>query len=133
MQGACLCGEVTVTVPDRTDISACHCCMCRRWGGGPFLAVLCGSDVQIDGQAAVSAFASSEWAERGFCSRCGTHLYYRFVAANEYAFSAGLFQDGLELTLKEEIYIDSKPAGYAFAGERERLTEAQVLAKYAPD
>lgn len=133
MKGACLCGAVNVTVPDNTHISACHCGMCRRWGGGPLLAVHCGSDVQIAGAEAVTAFASSEWAERAFCSRCGTHLYYRFVPADEYAFSAGLFQDGPELMLEEEIFIDSKPVGYAFAGDIEKLTEAQVMAKYQMD
>lgn len=133
MKGACLCGAVTVTVPDNTQISACHCGMCRRWGGGPLLVVHCGSDVQVEGADAVTTFASSDWAERAFCSCCGTHLYYRLVPANEYALAAGLFQDGPELMLEEEIYIDSKPSGYAFAGDAQKLTEAQVMAKYAPD
>ena len=33
--------------------------------------------------------------------------------------------DGLELT--HEVYVDHKPAGHAFAGERKRMTEAEVL------
>lgn len=35
MKGHCLCKAVTVTAPDKADMSACHCSTCRRWGGGP--------------------------------------------------------------------------------------------------
>jgi len=33
---------------------------CRRWGGGPLLAVRCGSDVTIEGAGAVGVFDSSQ-------------------------------------------------------------------------
>jgi hypothetical protein len=34
--------------------------------------------------------------------------------------------------LAEEIFIDEKPGYYDFAGERDRLTAAEVRAKYSP-
>jgi len=34
-------------------------------------------------------------------------------------------------TFAEEIFIDEKPALYAFAGERSRKTGAQVIAEFA--
>ncbi|MGB5961886.1 MAG: hypothetical protein WBG73_14560 [Coleofasciculaceae cyanobacterium] len=49
MDGNCLCGAITVKTPDKTTIDACHCGMCRRWGGSPALGIPCGSDVEIDG------------------------------------------------------------------------------------
>ena len=49
MDGKCLCGKITLSTPDRSDLDACHCGMCRRWGGGPALMIACGSAVQIDG------------------------------------------------------------------------------------
>lgn len=130
MQGQCLCGAVTISAETNTHVDACHCGMCRRWGGGPLLAVSCGSNVQIEGKENVSIYDSSEWAERGFCRHCGTHLFYRFKSADAYAVPAGLFQDQEQLALAEQIYIDSKPAYYAFANVTPLLTEAEVLRRF---
>lgn len=132
MKGTCLCGAVCITAPDHLSMSACHCTMCQRWGGGPLLSVHCGSTPTITGSEHVSVFESSDWAERGFCSKCGTHLYYRLVAANEYVVPAGFFQDGTQFRFEEQIFIDSKPAYYEFANETAQLTGAEVFAKYAP-
>lgn len=130
MQGQCLCGAVTVTARHNTHVEACHCGMCRRWGGGPLLAISCGSDVQFTGKEQVSVYESSEWAERGFCRHCGTHLFYRFKSADSYALPAGLFQSQASLALTEQIYIDSKPDYYAFANDTPVLTEAEVLKRF---
>jgi len=33
--GSCLCGAVSVTANNAsTKVGACHCGMCRKWGGG---------------------------------------------------------------------------------------------------
>jgi hypothetical protein len=106
--------------------------MCQRWGGGPLLAVHCGSEVVITGLPNVTVFQSSEWAERGFCASCGTHLYYRLRAANEYIVPVGLFRDGTQFRFDEQIFVDQKPSYYEFANSTARLTEAEVFAKYAP-
>jgi hypothetical protein len=133
MKGHCLCGAVTITAPDTSVMDACHCTMCRRWGGGPLLSVHCPADMQIEGREHIRAWRSSEWAERAFCGRCGTHLYYRLLSGGDYfAVPAGLFQDGTEFTLREQIFIDEKPAGYDFANDTPKLTGAEVFAKYLP-
>lgn len=132
MEGKCLCGAITVTTPDKQHVDACHCGMCRRWGGGPALGVLCGTDVQIDGADKVKAYRSSEWAERAFCSECGTHIYYKLLATGDYFVPAGLFQDGVEFEFTEQIFIDRKPLYYDFANQTVTLTEAEALAKFAP-
>jgi hypothetical protein len=132
MEGKCLCGAVTVSVRAASDVEACHCGMCRRWGGGPLLSLHGGSDVRISNRDSVSVYASSTWADRAFCRHCGTHLYYLLKPAGQHAVSAGLFQDQPGFELKEQIFIDRKPAYYAFANETVVLTETQVLAKHAP-
>ena len=130
LEGRCLCGAVTVrATPVRRHVEACHCAMCRRWGGGALLSVQCGSEVEIEGEAHVVRYRSSQWAERGFCGRCGSNLFYRFLPADGHAFAAGLFPDDALLPLSEEIFIDEKPDYYAFAGTRETLTGAEAIAK----
>lgn len=128
---ACLCGAVQLHLPDaRREVHACHCGMCRRWGGGPLLAVDCGQAVRIEGEAQVQTWQSSAWAERGFCGRCGTHLFYRLLTSGALIVPAGLLGEAGELALTEELFIDHKPSWYGFANRTEQLTEAEVLAKF---
>jgi hypothetical protein len=124
--GSCLCGAVTVRANVGGHVGACHCGMCRRWGGAPMMAVPC-SEVEITG-GEVRRFRSSDWAERGFCAACGTHLFFQFLPTDGYHMPAGLFDQQSGLDFDHEIYIDRKPDWYAFAGERKRQTEAEFLA-----
>lgn len=132
MKAHCLCGAVQIEAqPESHNVDVCHCGMCRRWGGGPYFAVFCEGGVQITGEERVGRFSSSEWAERGFCRDCGTHLFYRLTEGDQYALPAGLFEDDSQWTLTEQIFIDRKPAYYAFANDTENLTEAEVFAKFS--
>ncbi|MFW6092442.1 MAG: GFA family protein [Pseudomonadota bacterium] len=130
MQGRCLCGGVSITAPRHRGFEVCHCGMCRRWGGGPMMAVHCGRDVEIANRDGVRTFDSSEWAERAFCATCGTHLYYRLKPADEYVVPVGLFQDDGPFELREQIFIDRKPEDYAFSADTPLLTEADVFERY---
>lgn len=129
MKGHCLCGAVRFTSPEVKEIGACHCGVCRRWGGGPMLAVHCGPDVRFDGAENIAVYASSQWAERAFCKACGTHLYYRLLATGEHFVPAGVFESG-DFELAIQIYIDKKPGYYAFANQTPTLTERQFIEKY---
>lgn len=131
MNGQCLCGAVSFTSPEAKEIGACHCGFCRRWGGGPLLAVHCGPDVEFDGAEHIAVYSSSPWAERAFCSKCGTHLYYKLLATGEYFVPAGAF-DSDDFVLASQIYVDRKPSYYSFANETPMLTEQQVIARYGP-
>lgn len=93
------------------------------------MAVHCGSGVEVQGGDTVTVYPSSDWAERAFCSRCGTHLYYRLLPANEYVLSVGLFQDR-EFAFTEQIFVDRKPDSYRFADHTEMKTEADIFAQY---
>lgn len=129
--GSCLCGAVTLAAPSLSrQVGACHCSMCRQWSGGPFLGLDCGSDLQVTGSAHVGIFASSEWAERGFCKDCGSHLYYRLKPTGQYIVPAGLFGDGLDLHFDHQIFIDEKPGYYSFAEKTREQTGAEVFAEF---
>lgn len=93
-------------------------------------AVHCGSDVTFKGQEPLR-YQSSDWAERGFCPTCGTHLFYHLISSNEYILPAGLFQDQ-EFNLSSEIFIDEKPAYYTLKNETQKMTGQQVFEQYAP-
>jgi hypothetical protein len=130
VSGTCLCGSVKLraTVKERV-YGACHCGICRKWGGGPLLAVECAEAPVIEGAEHIRAYDSSEWAERGFCGKCGTHLFYRLKAQDFYALPLGLLEEG-DWRFGHQVFIDEKPAHYAFANRTHDLTGAEVFAQF---
>lgn len=131
MDARCLCGKVefSVTKPSN-NIGACHCSTCRQWGGGPFLAVDCGTELDIKGEDNLSIYQSSDWAERGFCKSCGTHLFYRLKQSGQTLLTAGLFPQGTEFVFDHQVFIDEKPDYYCFANKTQDMTGAEVFAKF---
>lgn len=127
-QGSCLCGAVRLTLEaTRQNVGACHCQMCRTWGGGPLLALETVSRVEIEGEDNITLYASSDWAERAFCRHCGTHLFYRLKSGDRYAVPAGLVDDGEAWTFDSQIFIDEKPVWYHFGNETRNLTSREVF------
>jgi len=131
--GQCLCGSVYFTVNNLSNrVDACHCGMCRRWGGGPLMVIDCGNDVEFGGEENISVYNSSVWAERGFCKKCGSHLFYRLKHSKDHQIPAGLFNNQDHFNFNLQVFIDLKPAFYCFANKTEEMTEAEVIEKYAP-
>ncbi|MEC5209047.1 hypothetical protein RCH20_000089 [Psychrobacter sp. PL15] len=130
MKGNCLCGNVTIEVEDINTFEACHCTMCRRWGSGPLMAVHCNSKVDITGEESMTVYASSAWAERAFCHKCGTNLYYHQLGFDTYVLSLGLFQDHTNFKFESQIFIDKKPSYYEFANDTTNLTQQQLFDKF---
>lgn len=131
--GHCLCGAVTLIAPAMGHrLGACHCGMCRRWAGGPLLSVDCGREVTFQGDENITVYESSAWAERGFCKRCGTHLFYRLKHNQNYSVPIGLFDDSEGVEFDHQIFIDRKPDYYTFADTTTNMTQAEVFAKFAP-
>ncbi len=137
--GGCLCGAVRFELADApTEYGACHCTMCRKFSGGIEMSVqVPAGGLAWTQDAALRTFASSEWAERGFCGTCGSSLFWRMTAPGPMqgmmSLSAGALDslDGLAFTT--EVYIEQKPETHAFAGDRRRMTEAELLASMGID
>ena len=132
LNAKCLCQKVSVIATDvKAHVDSCHCSMCRKWSGGPLLALDCGTQVEFDGQQHISTFSSSDWAERGFCNNCGTHLFYRLKEANQYIMPAGLFDNLEDAEFTTQIFIDEKPRYYDFANQTKMMTGEEVFAAFA--
>jgi hypothetical protein len=129
--GQCLCGAVSFTV-DNVDpeFYACHCKMCLRWCGGPYLAVTA-TGIKFEDTAHLKLFDSSKWAERSFCSVCGTNIYYHVKGRDTYEINTGTFDDTSPFRMIGEIFVDDKPAGYEFAGDHPRLTGLEAIEKFS--
>jgi len=130
--GSCLCGAVSIRVPELgTDAGACHCDLCRNWGGGPLFALGCGDELAFEGPDKIAVYDSTAWAERGFCSVCGSHLFIRVKESGRYILPAGLFPVEEALQFDHQIFIDRKPAYYCFSNETRDMTGAELFAQHA--
>lgn len=126
MTGRCLCGAVTVRVagPHDPRPGACHCRMCQRWSGGLFLCFNADAGgVTVDGP--VTRFASSDFAERAFCSVCGSHLWMRDNTDKTYDLMPGLFDEARDWPLRSEVYADRAMASTRLQGDHRRATKAE--------
>lgn len=132
-----MCGAVTFTatdVPSKAGI--CHCEMCRRWTGSALIGVSIPTGSLTWQGEALAVIQSSDWAERGFCSKCGSGLFFRVTLQSEWfgttELPVGVFDDPNGFEIAHEIYIDHKPDSYAFAGMdgRQLLTRQQCVEKF---
>jgi len=78
MRGGCYCGYVVYEVsPPFSEETNCHCSICRRTSGAPFVAWLTAEAAMfrlVEGKP--TQFRSSSHATRTFCPRCGTQLTF---------------------------------------------------------
>lgn len=126
--GTCLCGAVRYTARlENRNVSACHCGMCRQWSGGPLFAIFSGT-IEIADKSNLGVYQSSEWAERAFCKKCGTPLYYHLLGKDFYEISAETLDDKSNLNFDTQIFVDDKPGYYDFANKTKNLTGAEIIA-----
>jgi len=134
MTGHCLCGAVTITVEGEHDprVGACHCRMCQRWSGGLFLCFTANAAaVTVTGE--VRRYRSSSFAERAFCPRCGSHLWFNDVEdgrePQSYELMPGLFDAARNWPLRSEIYVDRAMASVHLLGDHRRKSRAEYEAE----
>ena len=103
--GGCQCGAVRFRAESlRGNSHVCHCRMCQK-AVGNFFAALVGVPM-VDftwtrGEPAV--FQSSEKVERGFCSNCGTPLYYRHNLDDYISMTTGSFDHPQDVPLQYQF------------------------------
>ena len=79
-EGGCLCGAVRYRAGALSGAGYCHCRMCQRATGQPSVvwAAFEAASFQVL-QGTIQEYASSSWATRGFCARCGSPLAFHYV------------------------------------------------------
>ncbi len=126
--GSCLCKSVQYEVTvESNKVHVCHCGICQKWHGGPALAISCKPDWNIDGESNLTWYKSSEHGQRGFCSKCGTNLFFKAPTAGYYGVTAGTLDNQKDLEIETHIFIDKKPSYYDFTDKAPRLTEHEFL------
>jgi hypothetical protein len=110
LAGGCQCGAVRYRlVAEPTGANICHCRMCQKASGGPFMAfagVRLSEFVVTSG--AIATFSSSDIAERGFCARCGTPLTYRGLGSDRVSVTLGSLDDPGAVAPESQLGVESR-------------------------
>ena len=81
----------------------------------------------------MTRYRSSAFAERAFCPRCGSHLWFNDVdeggQPRYYDLMPGLFDAARDWPLGSEIYVDRAMACVRLAGDHRRWTRAEYEAE----
>ncbi len=81
VSGKCLCGAISYFMEFPSKWAAhCHCTICQRAHGAALVTWVSAEASQVtiyDQDGLLAWYASSHEAERGFCSRCGSSLFFR--------------------------------------------------------
>ncbi|MXY89248.1 MAG: GFA family protein [Gammaproteobacteria bacterium] len=112
--GGCLCGGVRYrVVGSLRPIIYCHCGQCRRTSGHFVAATAADADtLEIVADESLAWFASSERAQRGFCRRCGSSLFWRPEDGSHVSIMAGTLDNSNGLAPVEHIYVGAKGEYY---------------------
>lgn len=114
-KGGCLCGAVTFTVAgDLKAPDACHCTQCRKISGHYFVSTdLPRTALAIRGEDKITWYQSSQKVRRGFCSVCGSSLFFDPVHRDWTAIAMGAFDTPTNTHLKMHIFTAEKGDYYA--------------------
>jgi hypothetical protein len=88
------------------DAIACHCNQCRRTSGHhAAMTSADNDDLTLVSSETLSWYRSSASAERGFCRVCGSNLFWRPLAENRTAITAGTLDPPTGIKLMEHIFV----------------------------
>ena len=116
-KGSCLCGAVSFEVAGPLpNPDACHCTKCRKSSGHFFASTdVPRSALTINGENKITWFKSSEKVQRGFCSICGSTLFWDPMQRDWIAIAMGVFDDPTNTKLAKHIFVADKGDYYDIA------------------
>jgi hypothetical protein len=117
--GSCLCGAVSLAVEGALPgPDACHCSQCRRWSGHVWASTdIPQAALTVRGGEHVAWFQSSETVRRGFCSRCGSALFWDKAGWDKIGVAMGAFDTPTDTRLHVHIFVADKGDYYDIADD----------------
>jgi hypothetical protein len=113
MKGSCLCGAVSFEVdgPLEHQPEACHCSQCRKQTSHVFVGVnVRRNALTVHGGDRVTWYRSSDKAQHGFCSVCGSALFWN-PTIDGYEFigiAMGAFEAPTGVRLAKHVFVGDK-------------------------
>ena len=114
---SCLCGAVRIDVDgELPPPDACHCTQCRKQSGHVWASTDVPREaVAVTGAEHVTWYQSSERVRRGFCSICGSVLFWDPPGRAKIAVAMGAFDSPTGTWLEKHIFVADKGDYYEIA------------------
>lgn len=116
-RGSCLCEAVSFEVDGSLPPpDACHCTQCRKHSGHVFVSTdVPKAALTIHGEDHVGWFQSSEKVRRGFCSTCGSSLFWDPIYRDFIGIAMGALDQPTDTKLRVHIHVADKGDYYEIA------------------
>jgi hypothetical protein len=115
--GSCLCGAVRFEAQGELRApDACHCSLCRKQSGHYWASTnVCRTALKLQGEDKLTWYRSSENVRRGFCSVCGSALFWDPEGHEFIAVGMGAFGKPTGTHLEKHIFVGDKGDYYDIA------------------
>ncbi len=129
--GGCLCGAVRYEIlSDLGGIGCCHCSKCRRFHGHfPAYAIMPVDDLKFVEERGLKWFRSvtdeTPNVYRGFCSECGSSLFWDPRGEGRIAVAAGSIDEPTNLKILGHSWVSQKGDYYEINDDLPKYVEAR--------
>ena len=125
VKGSCECqGVVFELIGELRDVVFCHCSQCRKTSGHYWAATqVSKGNLNLIKATSLSWYDSSDKARRGFCSVCGSSMFYERKGIDKISVSAGSLEIPTSLDRMRHIYVTSKSDHYDISDDLPQFEE----------
>ena len=125
VKGSCECqGVVFELIGELRDVVFCHCSQCRKTSGHYWAATqVSKGNLNLIKATSLSWYDSSDKARRGFCSVCGSSMFYERKGIDKISVSAGSLEIPTSLDRIRHIYVASKGDYYDISDDLPQFEE----------
>ncbi len=115
--GSCLCASIGFSLTGRIGApDACHCVNCRKQSGHFFASAnVPRASLVVSGEENLAWYQSSPKVRRGFCSKCGSTLFWDPSGYDWIAVAMGAFDTPTNTRLDRHIFVAEKGDYYDIA------------------
>jgi hypothetical protein len=116
-KGSCLCGRVSFVVAGALKPpDGCHCIQCRKQSGHYFVSTdVPKATLTITGEESIAWYHSSAKVRRGFCSTCGSSLFFDPPGRDWIGIAMGAFDTPTSTHMGMHIFVAEKGDYYEIA------------------
>ena len=125
VKGSCECqGVMFELTGELRDVVFCHCSQCRKTSGHYWAATqVSKGNLNLIKATSLSWYDSSDKARRGFCSVCGSSMFYERKGFDKISVSAGSLEIPTSLDRMRHIYVASKGDYYDISDDLPQFEE----------
>ena len=126
--GGCQCGAVRFRAEALHDNPhVCYCRMCQKATGNLFASLVGVRHENLTWTRGEPArFRSSEHVDRGFCSSCGTPLFYQYLQGKRVSLTIGSFDEPHRIALRWQMGMQGKHPSLSHLNDIESLGTTEI-------